>query len=60
MAVRPEQRDLIWEYVQNCMDFNADKGIITAVREAGEFLDIPMTEQEVEAIAFQMLQELNP
>ena len=58
MITRDEQA-LIYEWVQTAIDFNPDKGVITAVREGAEAHGITMNDQEIEALAFDIIQFLN-
>jgi hypothetical protein len=50
-----ETKQLIKDNVQNAIDLNPDKGIITATTEAFEFYDIEATEDEINTVAFNII-----
>ena len=48
-------KEQILNHASQSMEFNPDRGAITAVKDAGDFHDVDLSEQEINSLAFELL-----
>ena len=50
-------RETIKQFARNCLELNADAGLISSVKMGAEMNEVQLSMDEIEELAFELVQE---